>query len=227
MYRTQPAGIAGAAVICFEWLQRLTSVRRSWCSIRSGSPPPWFRSSWRSIPRRTTLPCSRGMRRRRATTHVKWCCEHQRRQLPPGRQRKENGPLTTASGTGTALVAWNRNSAGLVVGTYVDTITVTAPGAASGSPATIIDTLRITAAPVPIDAAWTLHPDVVIQQRQCRAGGQRDSDADRHRCRFHVNSAEAQLDHTHHGQRHRQRHRQLDSQRQRPRRRYATSTPSP
>ena len=58
--------------------------------------------------------------------------------------------LTTSSGTGSGTVAWSRNASGLAVGTYVDTITVTAPGAASGSPATIYDTLRITAAVVPV-----------------------------------------------------------------------------
>jgi uncharacterized PurR-regulated membrane protein YhhQ (DUF165 family) len=58
--------------------------------------------------------------------------------------------LTTASGTGNGTVAWSRNATGLAVGTYVDTITVTAPGAASGSPATIYDTLRIMPIPVPV-----------------------------------------------------------------------------
>ncbi|HEX3928878.1 MAG TPA: hypothetical protein VHW65_12855 [Gemmatimonadales bacterium] len=61
--------------------------------------------------------------------------------------------LTTASGTASGNVAWSRNTTGLAVGTYVDTITVTAPGAASGSPSTIYDTLRITAPPVPVTLA--------------------------------------------------------------------------
>jgi hypothetical protein len=50
--------------------------------------------------------------------------------------------LTTAGGTGTGTVRWSRNSSGLAAGTYVDTITVTASGAA-GSPANIIDTLNV------------------------------------------------------------------------------------
>jgi hypothetical protein len=61
--------------------------------------------------------------------------------------------LTTASGTGSGSVAWSRNATGLAVGTYVDTITVTAPSAANGSPARIFDTLRITAALVPVTMA--------------------------------------------------------------------------
>jgi subtilisin len=60
--------------------------------------------------------------------------------------------LTTASGTGSGTVAWSRNTTGLAVGTYVDTITVTASGA-TGSPSRVIDTLRITAAPVPLTIA--------------------------------------------------------------------------
>ena len=38
--------------------------------------------------------------------------------------------LTTTSGTGTGLLAWTRSTAGLAVGTYVDTLTVTALGLA-------------------------------------------------------------------------------------------------
>ncbi|HEY8061517.1 MAG TPA: S8 family serine peptidase [Gemmatimonadales bacterium] len=65
-------------------------------------------------------------------------------------KKKSWTTLTTASGTGSGTLAWNRSATGLAVGTYVDTITVTAPGAASGSPATIYDTLRVTAAVVPV-----------------------------------------------------------------------------
>jgi hypothetical protein len=54
--------------------------------------------------------------------------------------------LTTATGTGSGAAAWTRNTAGLAIGTYVDTITITASGA-TGSPATILDTLRVVAAP--------------------------------------------------------------------------------
>ena len=86
-------------------------------------------------------------------------------------KRKSWTTLTTASGTGTGLVAWSRDPAGLAVGTYVDTITVTAPGAASGSPARIIDTLRITAASVPIVLAVSpASRNVVIQQGNAAPG---------------------------------------------------------
>ena len=54
--------------------------------------------------------------------------------------------LTTASGTGSGTVAWSRNATGLAVGTYVDTITVTAASAS----AVVYDTLKITAAAVQI-----------------------------------------------------------------------------
>jgi hypothetical protein len=52
--------------------------------------------------------------------------------------------LTTSSGTGSGRVRWSRDASGLAVGTYVDTITVTASGA-TGSPAILVDTLRVTA----------------------------------------------------------------------------------
>lgn len=50
--------------------------------------------------------------------------------------------LFTASGTGSGVIRWGRTVTGLVEGTYVDTITVTA-GDARGSPAIIIDTLVV------------------------------------------------------------------------------------
>ncbi|MBK7595126.1 MAG: S8 family serine peptidase [Gemmatimonadetes bacterium] len=65
-------------------------------------------------------------------------------------KRKSWTTLTTASGTGSGTVAWSRSTAGLVAGTYVDTITVSASGVAAQN---IIDTLRITAAPVPLALA--------------------------------------------------------------------------
>jgi subtilisin family serine protease len=68
-------------------------------------------------------------------------------------KKKSWTTLTTVSGTGSGTVAWSRSASGLAVGTYVDTITVTAPGAASGSPATIYDTMRITAVVVPVTMA--------------------------------------------------------------------------
>jgi hypothetical protein len=57
--------------------------------------------------------------------------------------------LLAATGTGSGSATWMRNTAGLVAGFYVDTITITAPGA-TGSPAVVIDTLQLTAAPVPL-----------------------------------------------------------------------------
>jgi hypothetical protein len=57
--------------------------------------------------------------------------------------------LTTASGTGNGTVEWNRSTSGLSAGTYVDTITVSIP-AGGVSPRIVIDTLVITAAPVPL-----------------------------------------------------------------------------
>ena len=57
--------------------------------------------------------------------------------------------MTTASGTGSGTLAWSRSTAGLVPGIYVDTISIAVSGA-TGSPSRIIDTLQITAAPVPL-----------------------------------------------------------------------------
>ena len=65
-------------------------------------------------------------------------------------KKKSWTTLTVASGTGSGTVSWSRSTSGLTAGTYVDTIAITAPGAASGSPATVIDTLKITTAPVPL-----------------------------------------------------------------------------
>jgi photosystem II stability/assembly factor-like uncharacterized protein len=50
--------------------------------------------------------------------------------------------LTRAAGTGSGRVLWNRNPAGLNLGTYVDTITITA-GSATGSPWSLVDSLII------------------------------------------------------------------------------------
>jgi hypothetical protein len=50
--------------------------------------------------------------------------------------------LADSSGTGTGVVRWTRDPSGLNEGTYVDTITVSAPGA-SGSPAQLVDTLVV------------------------------------------------------------------------------------
>jgi glucose/arabinose dehydrogenase len=54
--------------------------------------------------------------------------------------------LTNAGGTGSGKLRWTRNPTSLAVGTYVDTLTVTAAGA-TGSPARVIDSLVITQAP--------------------------------------------------------------------------------
>ncbi len=79
-------------------------------------------------------------------------------------KKKSWTTLTTSSGTGSGTVAWTRNITGLAVGTYVDTITVTASGA-TGSPATVIDTITVTVGPVPL--ALALAPTsrhVTVQQ---------------------------------------------------------------
>lgn len=69
-------------------------------------------------------------------------------------KRKSWTTLTSGSGNGPGIVAWNRSASGLAPGTYVDTITVTAAGA-TGSPTRIIDTLVITPAPTPLALAVT------------------------------------------------------------------------
>ncbi len=69
--------------------------------------------------------------------------------------------LTTSSGTGSGTVAWNRNATGLAVGTYVDTITVTA----ASSSAVLYDTLKITAAPIPVTVAVSPSARVVSVQQ--------------------------------------------------------------
>ncbi len=85
-------------------------------------------------------------------------------------KKKSWTTLTTASGTGSGTVAWSRNATGLAVGTYVDTITVTAAGA-NGSPTTVIDTLRITAPPVPVTLAVTpASRSVSVQQGSVAPG---------------------------------------------------------
>ncbi|MBP7621751.1 MAG: hypothetical protein KA745_12340, partial [Gemmatimonadales bacterium] len=65
-------------------------------------------------------------------------------------KRKSWTTLTTAGGTGSGSVVWTRNTAGLTAGTYVDTITVAVAGVSSQR---VIDTLRITSAPVPVTVA--------------------------------------------------------------------------
>ena len=68
--------------------------------------------------------------------------------------RKAWTALAASSGTSSGVLTWHRNATTLAIGTYVDTITITATGA-SGSPVNVIDTLRITAAPVPLSLVVT------------------------------------------------------------------------
>jgi hypothetical protein len=51
--------------------------------------------------------------------------------------------LANTTGISGAQLRWGRNSAGLSPGLYIDTITVTVPGA-FGSPEMVLDSLRIT-----------------------------------------------------------------------------------
>ena len=64
--------------------------------------------------------------------------------------------ITTANGTGAGMVRWSRDPSGLSAGgTFVDTITVTA-AVASGSPATVIDTILVAEQIALSDAAQHL-----------------------------------------------------------------------
>ncbi len=84
-------------------------------------------------------------------------------------KKKSWTTLTTSSGTGSGTVAWSRNAAGLAVGTYVDTITIAASGA-TGSPATVIDTLQVTAATPPVLAVTPSSRSVSVQQGSSAPG---------------------------------------------------------
>jgi hypothetical protein len=70
--------------------------------------------------------------------------------------------LTTTSGTGNGTVTWTRNAAGLVVGTYVDTITV----AAASSSATVYDTLKVTSAGATVMTVSPAAKSISIPQGQ-------------------------------------------------------------
>ncbi len=59
--------------------------------------------------------------------------------------------LLKQNGVASSSITWTRSAAQLGAGTFVDTITVTAPGAI-GSPAVVIDSL-VVAAPIALDAA--------------------------------------------------------------------------
>ncbi len=67
-------------------------------------------------------------------------------------KRKSWTALAANGGTGSGSLTWHRATAALAVGTYVDTITITAPGA-SNSPINVIDTVKITPPPVPLTLA--------------------------------------------------------------------------
>lgn len=61
--------------------------------------------------------------------------------------RKSWTVFVAGAGKGNGTVRWNRNMASLPAGLYIDTITVTA-GTAAGSPARVIDSVRVIAAVV-------------------------------------------------------------------------------
>jgi hypothetical protein len=73
--------------------------------------------------------------------------------------------LATASGTGSAIIRWTEQQAGLGAGLHVDTLVVVADGA-SGSPLRIIDTLEVTA-----PATLALGLDGVSQRDSLMPGG--------------------------------------------------------
>lgn len=62
-------------------------------------------------------------------------------------KRKAWTTLASASGNGSGTIAWTRNPTGLAAGTYVDTITVAVAGIPL--PARVIDSLVVSAEPVP------------------------------------------------------------------------------
>jgi hypothetical protein len=84
--------------------------------------------------------------------------------------------LTTASGTGSGMVRWTRQTQSLAPGTYVDTITVTTSGA-SGSPARLVDTFVVLPEPGIDAAAASLLGTTALataQQRWLDAHGNND-----------------------------------------------------
>ncbi len=78
-------------------------------------------------------------------TGTTWTATHSRSWLT----------LLTGSGTGSGAVRWSRNPTGLVPGVYVDTVRIASSGAA-GSPATVIDSLVVTAPTIAV--TLTLSP---------------------------------------------------------------------
>ena len=80
--------------------------------------------------------------------------------------------LAATAGTGSGTIAWTRNASGLAAGTYVDTLTISSAGV-TGSPTTVYDTLRITAAPVPVVIAASPGAQAATAQLgQAAAAGQ-------------------------------------------------------
>jgi len=77
--------------------------------------------------------------------------------------------LTTASGTGSGKVRWSVNPTGVAAGLYVDTIAITASGAI-GSPARILDTLRVAEPPI----ALTCAENVLLVNSTCLGGVERN-----------------------------------------------------
>ncbi len=73
--------------------------------------------------------------------------------------------LLGGSGSGSAALRWQSETAGLAPGLYVDTITITAPGLV-GSPALFIDSLSVTApAELRVGVTATLRIDSVVAGR--------------------------------------------------------------
>lgn len=69
--------------------------------------------------------------------------------------------LETLAGTGDATLRWQRSASGLPIGTYVDTIAVTAAGMA-GSPALVIDSLVVYQPPLALALSSTARRDSVL-----------------------------------------------------------------
>jgi hypothetical protein len=63
--------------------------------------------------------------------------------------RRSSTTLLSSSGTGSGVLRWQRDPSGLGEGLHVDTITVTSAGA-MGSPARLVDTLRVVGPPAPL-----------------------------------------------------------------------------
>ena len=121
--------------------------------------------------------------------------------------------LAATAGTGSGTIAWTRNASGLAAGTYVDTLTISSAGV-TGSPTTVYDTLRITAAPVPVVIAASPGAQAATAQLgQAAAAEPGDRNAYRHERRDNVVDCHAQerMAYPDFGQRTRQRCRDVDA----------------